>query len=55
MIVASCVNKLVEGKGPAEQLPVSLAIDHARRSIDARKALLGAGNTQKAAAPEHEV
>ena len=55
VIVASCVNKLVEGKGPAEQLPVSLAIDHARRSIDARKALLGAGNTQKAAAPEHEV
>jgi TRAP-type uncharacterized transport system substrate-binding protein len=49
VIVASCVNKLVEGKGPAEQLPVSLAIDHARRSIEARKALLSAGNIQKAA------
>ena len=48
VIVASCVNKLVEGKGPAEQLPVSLAIEHARRSIEARKAVLGAGSTQKA-------
>ncbi len=48
VIVASCVNKLVEGKGPAEQLPVSLAIDHARRSIEARKAVLSAGNAQKA-------
>jgi TRAP-type uncharacterized transport system substrate-binding protein len=48
VIVASCVNKLVEGKGPAEQLPVSLAIDHARRSIEARKAVLSGGNAQKA-------
>ncbi|HXW71934.1 MAG TPA: TAXI family TRAP transporter solute-binding subunit [Methylocella sp.] len=40
-IVASCVNKLADGSSAADQAPVSLAIEHARRSIEARKAALG--------------
>jgi TRAP-type uncharacterized transport system substrate-binding protein len=42
-IVASCVNTLAEGSSSASQLPVSsLAIDHARRAIDRRRAQLDA-------------
>jgi TRAP-type uncharacterized transport system substrate-binding protein len=41
-IVASCVNRLTDGSSAADQLPVSLAIEHARRSIEARKAALSA-------------
>jgi TRAP-type uncharacterized transport system substrate-binding protein len=45
MIVAACVHKLSKGQGSGDQLPVSLAIEHARRSIEARKAVLGVGKT----------
>lgn len=38
-IVADCVSKLV--KGGADQAPVSLAIEHARRAIQGRKVALG--------------
>lgn len=42
-IVADCVNKLAEGETAADQYPVSsLAIDHARRSIERRKDALAA-------------
>jgi TRAP-type uncharacterized transport system substrate-binding protein len=41
-IVASCVNKLANGSAAADQVPVSLAIEHARRSIEGRKAALSA-------------
>jgi TRAP-type uncharacterized transport system substrate-binding protein len=41
-IVASCVNKLADGSAAADQVPVSLAIEHARRSIEGRKAALSA-------------
>lgn len=37
-IVASCVNRLADGSSAADQAPVSLAIEHAHRSIEARKA-----------------
>ncbi|HET6374577.1 MAG TPA: TAXI family TRAP transporter solute-binding subunit [Methylocella sp.] len=50
-IVATCVNKLATESGAADQAPVSLAIEHARRSIEGRKAvLLGSGAAPKAAA-----
>jgi TRAP-type uncharacterized transport system substrate-binding protein len=39
VIVAACVSKLVGGA--TDQAPVSLAIEHARRAIQARKAALG--------------
>ncbi|HTV34290.1 MAG TPA: TAXI family TRAP transporter solute-binding subunit [Methylocella sp.] len=42
-IVSSCVNKLAGGSASTDQWPVSLAIEHARRSIGARKATLGTG------------
>jgi TRAP-type uncharacterized transport system substrate-binding protein len=45
MIVAACVHKLSKGQGSGDQLPVSLAIEHARRSIEARRAVLGVGKT----------
>jgi hypothetical protein len=45
LIVAACVHKLSEGQGSGDQLPVSLAIEHARRSIEARRAVLGVGKT----------
>ena len=41
-IVASCVNKLAVGATAADQWPVSLAIEHARRSIEGRRQALGA-------------
>lgn len=41
-IVSSCVNKLAVGSSAADQLPISLAIEHARRSIDDRKQVLSA-------------
>ncbi|MCL2385465.1 MAG: C4-dicarboxylate ABC transporter substrate-binding protein, partial [Alphaproteobacteria bacterium] len=41
-IVSSCVNELAGGTGSSNQWPVSLAIEHARRSIGARKVALGA-------------
>lgn len=37
-IVAACVGELVEGSSGTDQAAVSLAIDHARRSIEERKA-----------------
>jgi hypothetical protein len=43
------VHKLSEGQGSGDQLPVSLAIEHARRSIEARKSVLGAGKAFHAA------
>jgi TRAP-type uncharacterized transport system substrate-binding protein len=36
MIVASLVNKLAAGQGSADQLPLSLAVEHARHSIEGR-------------------
>jgi hypothetical protein len=43
-IVADCVNKLAEGEAGPDRYPVSsLAIDHARRSIEWRKDRLRAG------------
>ena len=46
-IVTSCVNKLADRPRTADQLPVSLAIEHARRSIEGRTAALraNAGHT----------
>jgi hypothetical protein len=41
-IVASCVNKLATESGATDQAPVSIAIEHARRSIEERKVALGA-------------
>jgi TRAP-type uncharacterized transport system substrate-binding protein len=41
-IVTSCVHKLADRPSTADQLPVSLAIEHARRSIEGRKAALRA-------------
>jgi TRAP-type uncharacterized transport system substrate-binding protein len=41
-LVAYCVNELAKGSGRADHWPVFLAIEHARRSINARKAQLGA-------------
>ncbi len=35
--VAACVGKLIEGSNATEQAPVSLAIEHARRAIEARR------------------
>jgi hypothetical protein len=43
-IVTSCVNKLADRPSAADQFPVSLAIEHARRSIEGRKAALRALN-----------
>lgn len=37
-IVSSCVTRLVDGSNSENHWPVSLAIDHARRSIEERKA-----------------
>lgn len=51
MIVATCVNKLAEGKGSGDQLPVSLAVEHARRSLEARKAVIGVGKTYQRPEP----
>ncbi|MGH6795570.1 MAG: TAXI family TRAP transporter solute-binding subunit [Methylocella sp.] len=46
-IVTSCVNKFADRRSTADQFPVSLAIEHARRSIEGRKATLraNAGHT----------
>lgn len=48
-IVAECVNKLADGSIAADQYPVSsLAIDHARRSIERRKVALAAAGASGA-------
>jgi len=39
--VAACVGKLIEGSNATEQAPVSLAIEHARRAIEARRIAIG--------------
>lgn len=39
-IVAICVQKLVDGSSAAEQAPVSLAIEHARRALELRKMII---------------
>jgi hypothetical protein len=49
-IVASCVNKLATESGATDQAPVSIAIEHARRSIEERKVALSANAGQKVAA-----
>ena len=41
-IVTSCVNLLANRPSTTDQFPVSLAIEHARRSIEGRKAALRA-------------
>lgn len=48
MIVASLVNKLAAGQGSADQLPLSLAVEHARHSIEGRRMLLS-GSTARIA------
>jgi TRAP-type uncharacterized transport system substrate-binding protein len=40
-IVAKCVGEIAEGTSGADQAAVSLAIEHARRAIEERKAALG--------------
>ena len=47
--VAACVGKLIEGSNATEQAPISLAIEHARRAIEARRALIGTGAAPEAA------
>ena len=47
VLVAACVAKLLDGSNAADQLPVSLAIEHARRSIEARRVGVNAGDTHK--------
>ncbi len=46
-IVATCVSELAEGSSGTDQAAVSLAIEHARRSIEGRKAALSDGPAQK--------
>jgi hypothetical protein len=46
-IVATCVGELAEGSSGTDQAAVSLAIEHARRSIEGRKAALGGSPDQK--------
>jgi TRAP-type uncharacterized transport system substrate-binding protein len=46
-IVATCVGELAEGKSGTDQAAVSLAIEHARRSIEGRKAALSGSPAQK--------
>ncbi len=46
-IVATCVGELAEGSSGTDQAAVSLAIEHARRSIEGRKAALTGGHVQK--------
>jgi TRAP-type uncharacterized transport system substrate-binding protein len=46
--VQSCISKLVEGANAADQAPMSLAIEHARRAIQARKMALAQGITSAA-------
>ena len=46
--VQSCISKLVEGVNAADQAPMSLAIEHARRAIQARKVALAQGITSEA-------
>lgn len=47
VIVATCVGELVEGSSGTDQAAVSLAIEHARRSIEGRKAALSRGLNQQ--------
>jgi hypothetical protein len=46
--VQSCISKLVEGANAADQAPMTLAIEHARRAIQARKVALAQGITSGA-------
>jgi TRAP-type uncharacterized transport system substrate-binding protein len=46
-IVATCVGELAEGSSGTDQAAVSLAIEHARRSIEGRKAALTGGPAQR--------
>jgi len=46
--VQSCISKLVEGANAADQAPMSLAIEHARRAIQARKMALAKQITSEA-------
>jgi TRAP-type uncharacterized transport system substrate-binding protein len=50
-IVTSCVNTLAAGSSAADQWPVSLAVEHARRSIEGRKAVLSAKTAHTIAGP----
>lgn len=47
--VAACVGKLIEGSNTTEQAPVSLAIEHARRAIEARRRAIRTGAAPEAA------
>jgi TRAP-type uncharacterized transport system substrate-binding protein len=51
--VAACVSKLIEGSNPTEHAPVSLAIEHARRAIEARRSAIGTGAVPDAARAEN--
>lgn len=48
-IVAACVRELVEGTSGTDQAAVSIAIEHARCSIEGRKAALSGSRAQKGA------
>jgi predicted DCC family thiol-disulfide oxidoreductase YuxK len=47
--VAAWVGKLIEGSNATEQAPVSLAIEHARRAIEARRTAIRTGAAPEAA------
>jgi TRAP-type uncharacterized transport system substrate-binding protein len=49
--VSACVSKLLEDGGQGDHAPVALAIDHARRAIEERKAAFAAGASTADAGP----
>jgi TRAP-type uncharacterized transport system substrate-binding protein len=50
-LVSSCVSNLLEGGAGADQAPVSLAVEHARRALEGRKAALRGAQAQSSGAP----
>lgn len=52
--VAACVGKLIEGSNAAEHAPMSLAIEHARRAIEARRSAIRTGRAPGAARAEKD-
>jgi TRAP-type uncharacterized transport system substrate-binding protein len=52
--VAACVGRLIEGSNATEQAPVSLAIEHARRAIEARRSAIATGAARETARAEKD-
>lgn len=50
-LVSTCVSNLLEGTAGADQAPVSLAIEHARRALEGRRAGLKGAHAQPAPSP----